>query len=236
MSDVPTPPKTPEPAPLTPKPSRPTSFTPEPVPATSDPGLSAAHLRLFQEDDPEVSKSYATALLNAAQAGPGLDPILDELDEFYHGVLGGHPKLAAIFTSPIVTSDQRDASLTRLLEGRISAVSLNFLRVLNRNGRFLMIGSILDRAHLLRDQRLNRRRVRVTSAVALDDTQRADLVQRLRALIGSDPVIAMEIDPDLLGGLIVQVGDTLYDASVRARLEQLHHSLLQRRSHDLIQG
>ena len=75
--------------------------------------------------------------------------------------------------------------------------------------------------------RQNRRRVSVRSAVPLTDAQRAALEDSLARSLGATPILTAAVDPALLGGLVVQVGDVVYDGSVRNRLEQLRHRLIQ---------
>ncbi len=73
--------------------------------------------------------------------------------------------------------------------------------------------------------------VQVRSAVPLADDQRDKLRAELKAKFGRDPVLEARVDPDLLGGLTVQVGDVLYDASIRTRLERIRTHLIESSSH-----
>jgi F-type H+-transporting ATPase subunit delta len=71
----------------------------------------------------------------------------------------------------------------------------------------------------------------VTSAVPLPDDQREQLRQELRAKYNKEPVLTTQVNPALLGGVVIRVGDWIYDASVRTRLETLRKQLTERRSH-----
>jgi F-type H+-transporting ATPase subunit delta len=69
--------------------------------------------------------------------------------------------------------------------------------------------------------------------VPLDDVQREALRERLGRMLAATPLVTYEVDPALLGGLVVQVGDDVYDASVRSRLEQLRHRLIEGKTHEI---
>ena len=88
----------------------------------------------------------------------------------------------------------------------------------------------------LLEQRTGKVRVQVRSAVPLEDDQRARLTEQLHALLQREPVLEETVDPALLGGLVVQVGDYLFDASVRNRLRSIKDQLIERSSHAIQTG
>jgi len=112
---------------------------------------------------------------------------------------------------------------------------VRFLRVLNRHGRLGLLATVTRQARATLDRRNNRKPVTVRSAVSLDEGQQSALRDRLASMLQATPVITLEVDPSLIGGLVVQVGDEVYDASVRNRLQQLRGRLTERRTHDQIQ-
>ena len=83
------------------------------------------------------------------------------------------------------------------------------------------------------DLRQNHKPVTVRSAVPLDEGQQAEVKSRLASMVNATPVITLEVDPSLIGGLVVQVGDDVYDASVRTRLERLRGRLIERKTHEI---
>ena len=119
------------------------------------------------------------------------------------------------------------------LEGRTLEPVIRFLRVLNRHGRLGILPSVIRQARATLDRRMNRKAVTVRSAVPLDEAQQAALRDRLATMIHATPVVALEVDPSLIGGLVVQVGDAVYDASVRNRLERLRGRLSERKTHEI---
>jgi F-type H+-transporting ATPase subunit delta len=184
---------------------------------------------VFDEASVELARTYATALLDAA--GADAEPVLDELEEIVSDVLVAQPKFAELLASPAVPMAEKDRVLVEVFEGRALPIVSNFLRVLNRHGRLGVLAAITTQARVDWDRKQGRRRVTVRSAVPLDDGQRAAREGRRSALIGgATPQVKLEIDPSLIAGLVVQVGDDVYDASVRTRLKRLRDRLLERKS------
>ncbi len=146
--------------------------------------------------------------------------MLDELDAVLADVVHGHPRFAELMTGPTMTASDRDRVLVELFEGRALPTVVNFLRVLNRYGRLDLLAAIVAQARVELDRRQGRRPVTVRSAVPLDESQRkAPGGPALRRSSAATPVLTAEVDPSLIAGLVVQVGDDVYDASVRTRLE-----------------
>src|SRR5262249_54396325 len=108
-----------------------------------------------------------------------------------------------------------------------------FLRVLNRHGRLGLLPSIYREARLDWERRHNRRAVMVRTAQPLDDSQQDALRARLETLLGATPVLQVEVDPSLIGGLIVQAGDEVFDVSIRNQLETLRRRLIEEKGHEL---
>jgi F-type H+-transporting ATPase subunit delta len=186
---------------------------------------------VFDESAVELAKSYANALLNATK--DETDAVLDDLDAIVVDVLQGQPKFAEILGSSSVSELEKDRILTTVFEGRALPTVVNFLRVLNRHGRLGLLTLVVRSARAIHDHKSGRRAVTVRSAVPIDDAQRASLQDRLATLIGATPQMKLEVDPSLIAGLVVQVGDDVYDASVRTRLHRLRDRLIERKSHEI---
>jgi F-type H+-transporting ATPase subunit delta len=188
---------------------------------------------VLEDEQPEVTRSYAEALLRAAENEGQADAVLDELDELVRDVILGYPRFAEILASPSLPAKEKDRILTETFEGRTHPLLVRFLRVLNRHGRLGLIAPIAHQARALWDLKQNRRPVLVRSAVPLDDSQRESLRDRLGRMLAATPLLSYEVDPALIGGLVVQVGDDVYDASVRSRLQQLRHRLIEGKTHEI---
>jgi F-type H+-transporting ATPase subunit delta len=188
---------------------------------------------VFDDKQPEVTRSYAEALLAAAEGEGQADAVLDELDELVADVIREQPRFSAILASPTLPAEVKDRILRDTFEHRAQPLVVRFLRVLNRHGRLGQLAAIVRAARAIWDRKQNRRPVLVRSAVALDDAEREALRDRLGRMLAATPLLSFEVDAALIGGLVVQVGDDVYDASVRSRLEQLRHRLIEGKTHEI---
>ena len=130
-----------------------------------------------------------------------------------------------VVDNPSIPHAERVAAVTGLLDGRVSPGVLNLARLLAQRGRFEIFPAIAGEYTRL----LNRRRgiveAVVTSALPLTAEENAALQRRVEAMTGSIVKLRIEVDSALIGGLTVRVGDQLFDASVRGRLERLRNQL-----------
>jgi F-type H+-transporting ATPase subunit delta len=110
---------------------------------------------------------------------------------------------------------------------------LKFLRVVNRHGRLDLFGTIVREAKAIWDKRQGRVHVRVRSAVTLADDQLDSLRNRLSRLLAATPILHAVTDPRLIGGLVIEVGDHRFDASVKSRLEQIRQRLFEGKTHEI---
>jgi F-type H+-transporting ATPase subunit delta len=183
-----------------------------------------------------IARTYAEALLAEAEKRNAAEEVLEELRALREEVAGKDPLIASFFLGGVVGRDRRADALRKSFEGRVSDLFLNFLLVLNNHDRLELLRPVETSFRSLLEQRQGKVRVSVASAVPLPDDQREVLVSRLRKLLDKEPVLDESVDPDLLGGLVVQVGDFRFDGSVRTQLESLRHQLIERSSHEIQAG
>jgi F-type H+-transporting ATPase subunit delta len=182
-----------------------------------------------------ATKPYAEALLNAAEKSGEVDSVLDELAQLRSLVLARHPDFRNLLASPLVSVSEKDRLLERTLEGRVLPLTLRFLRVLNRNGRLNLVEEVIDETRAMALRRRNERFVLVRSSRPLDASQRQSLESGIARLAAAKPVVHYLVDDRLIGGFSIQMGDRLYDYSVKARLEQMRKRLIDAKSAELRQ-
>ena len=182
-----------------------------------------------------VARVYAEAFLKAS-AADGVEGALEEFASFVDEVLGQNPEFRNLLTSGIVSTDDKLRLIDRVVAPRGTPLFANFLRVLARHGRLDLLPIILEETRRQWEVRTGRWRVRVTTALPLSDGSRERIVQGLRESMHFEPILESDVDPALLGGLVVQVGDTVYDTSLRTRLRQLSGRLQQRSRHEIQRG
>jgi F-type H+-transporting ATPase subunit delta len=178
-----------------------------------------------------VARVYAEALLDAAEKlGKGAE-VLEEYQSLLDDLFRADPQFEAFLTSGAISRRPKAEVIHRAFDGRASDLFRNFLLVLNDHQRLDLLRDIRAVVKELYDERSGRMRVVVTSAVPLPDDQRERLLYELRQKYNKEPILTTRVDPSLLGGLVVRVGDWLLDSSVRARLENIQKQLIERGSH-----
>jgi F-type H+-transporting ATPase subunit delta len=187
-------------------------------------------------DTQRVAKVYAESLYGAAAKTSQAQLILDELQSFVGEVYKADPKIEVFLTSVIVGRDRKADLIKSVFSTRASATFFSFLSVLNDHDRLDLLRPILTAYRELFDQRSGRIHVHVRSAQPLPDDQRERLIVELKKAFEREPILESRVDPDLLGGLVVQVGDWLYDASVRSNLDTLRNQIIERSSHEIQSG
>jgi len=197
---------------------------------------AARHHTVHDVGGQRIARVYATALLNAAEKQGKAEEVLDELDSLVSDLFQADPQLEAFLASGAIGRHQKESLIRSAFQGRASEAFLNFLLVLNDHERLDMLRSILGEVQELRNQRVGRLRIQVQSAVPLPDDQRDRLVQQLREKFQKEPVLETRVDPELLGGLVVQVGDWVYDGSVRTQLENIRNQIIERSSYEIQSG
>ena len=183
-----------------------------------------------------VATVYAEALLRVAEERGVAEDIGRELRGLVTDVYAKAPGVEATLASPAVKRSAKVPVLEHAFKSNVSDLLFNFLNVLNAKDRLSLVRHVAAAYRGALDQRAKRVRVSVRSAVPLTDAQTEQLRQAIGRATGLDPVIQPKIDESLLGGMIVQVGDLVFDSSVRYRIEAIRNQLLARSSYEIQTG
>lgn len=183
-----------------------------------------------------VAKIYAQAIVEAAEAAGCRREVLAELGMLARDVLPQVPEATAVFSSPKVAAEEKDRIIDRLAGGRMRPTTANALHVLARHGRLGMLAAVVRAAERLADDRDGRRQATFTTAVAIDPAEQARIVVETEKALASSLVPTFVVDPSIIGGLVVRVGDTIYDQSVATGLARLSGRLQQRNIHAIQTG
>jgi len=183
-----------------------------------------------------VARVYAEALLNAAEKRGEADAIAEQLGSLQTDVFQADPQFEAFLSTGAVGRLHKADVLRAVFQKRASELFFQFLMVVNDHERLDLLRPITAAYQMLRDQRGRRVRVHVRTAVPLPDDQRGRLLQDLKERLQLEPLLDTAVDPDLIGGMVVRVGDLVYDASVRTRLESLRGQIITESSHEIQSG
>ena len=167
----------------------------------------------------EIAAIYARSLFEVAQEQNKLDTVRDELGAFADAV-DANRELQTFFFSPYFSTAEKSDGLDRAVSGA-DPIVVNFLKLLIENHRTPAVFRVrreLDRLWREENKRLP---VQVTSAVELDQATVTQIGDRIAQQTGQQIDLSASVEPDIIGGIIVRVGNSILDASIRNRLEQL---------------
>lgn len=167
----------------------------------------------------ELARVYGRSLFEVAGEHGKLDLLREQLDQFADALAESHD-LELFFFSPYFSTSEKQAALAKVLDGADEQL-LNFLELLIENHRMPVIFRIRREYDRLWEQEKRLLPVVLTSAVELDEQTIEDLGERIGEGTGRTVTLTKRVDPDILGGIVVQVGNSILDASIRNRLEQL---------------
>jgi F-type H+-transporting ATPase subunit delta len=167
----------------------------------------------------EIAQVYSRSLFEVAKEDGNLDRIRDELAAFADA-LAQNRELSIFFFSPYFSTEEKEDGLRRTVVDADPTL-VNFLQLLIENHRLPLIHRIRRQFEVLWDRENRRLPVEVTSAVELDRSVIEALEAGILEQTGQNVELESHVDPDILGGIVLRVGNSILDASVRHRLEQL---------------
>ncbi|HEY7524613.1 MAG TPA: ATP synthase F1 subunit delta [Candidatus Limnocylindrales bacterium] len=171
-----------------------------------------------------AARRYAEAAFEIAERDDSLDRWVEDL-ELAAGVAADE-RVARVFDDPSLAPEKRNEVLTRLFGKRLARPALSLVRLLARRSRLDLLPAVAAEFRRLVNRRRGIVEAVVTSAAALSDSETDAVRSRVESMTGASVQLRAEVDPDLIGGLTVRVGDQLLDASVRGRLERLRDQLV----------
>jgi F-type H+-transporting ATPase subunit delta len=173
----------------------------------------------------EIAQVYARSLFEVASEQDKLDTVKEQLGQFADA-LNENRQLAVFFFSPYFSTDEKKNGLHATVEGADPAF-MNFLEALIERHRMPAIYRIRTEFEVLYDKTNKLLPVKVTSAIELDAETIASLGRRIGEQTGNEIELSSEVDPEILGGIVLRVGNFILDASIRTRLEQLRRGVAQ---------
>jgi F-type H+-transporting ATPase subunit delta len=148
-------------------------------------------------------------------------------------ILDKLPQLDEALKTPRLTHEERLPIIDKAFGGRMSPTALTFLKVVSKHDRLDCLRAIARAARKQLNAVRGRVEVLVESAHPLSNPLREKIIGRLTQLLGQQVILTTSVNEDLLGGLVVRVGDTVYDASLAARLKRMEAVTLEQTKHTL---
>lgn len=172
-----------------------------------------------------VARNYADTLFALAERHEGVEAYQDALASLVD-ILNDSPQLRSFLATPRIASGDKKAVLRSALEGRVPGHFLSFVLVTVDKRRQSLLGQVALSYNELLDEHRKRVHVEVTVARPLNQAAQEGVADRLSQLLGRTAIPHFRVHPEILGGVMVRAGDTVYDGSLRRRLEGMRHSLL----------
>ena len=171
----------------------------------------------------ELAQVYSRALFEVAEEHGNLDEVREQLGQFADA-LQEQRELAVFFFSPYFSTQEKEEALERMLSGADERFE-NFLRLLIENHRMPVIYRVRREFDGLWQEANKLLPVEITSAIELDKATVRTIADKIGEGTGRKVELSTRVDPDILGGIVVRVGNSILDASIRNRLERLRRQV-----------
>ena len=179
-------------------------------------------------EDPSVSGvsgRYATALFELARDEKSIDAVRGDLDRFA-AMLADSEELKRLVRSPVFSADVQAKALAAVLEkAGISGIAANFLKVLTANRRLFAVADVIRAFHALVARFKGEATADVTVAEALNEKNLDALKTALKSVTGKDVALNVNVDPSIIGGLVVKLGSRMVDSSLRTKLNSIKNAM-----------
>ncbi|MEM7162985.1 MAG: ATP synthase F1 subunit delta [Bacteroidota bacterium] len=166
-----------------------------------------------------VANRYAKSLLHLAIDKNAQDAVFADMNTISDAIVDSR-ELDLLLKSPVIKSDKKEDILQQIFDGKVSEISAEFIRILVRKKREGIIEVIADEYENLYKSYKNITVAEVTSASKLDEALRAEIMAVVKKMAKNEVELKEIIDPDIIGGFIVKVGDQQVDASVIRKLTE----------------
>ncbi len=182
---------------------------------------------LTHSEPDALARVYASSLFDLAKKGGGSqasESTLGELEDILE-LTRSNKQFGEFLASRILSAAERKKSLENILKGRVSELTYHFIQVLNDKERLGHLSSIVAAYEQMVQHAYGRVEVDVYTAAPIDQNEAAAIRARLQSMLGKEPVIHSYVEPEMIGGLRLQIGDQLIDGSIRTQLRRLRDNV-----------
>lgn len=176
--------------------------------------------------DETVARNYAETLFELSQRHEGLEEFGAGID-LVAGLIDEDPRFRLFLETPRISDVDRKATVEKVFGGELPRQLLNFLLITIDKRRQRLLRDVAGQFHALVDEHEGREHVEVTLARPADQGTQDLIAGRLSSLLGKTAIPHVRVKPEILGGVVVRTGDTIYDGSVRRHMESMRRQLLE---------
>lgn len=173
-----------------------------------------------------IADRYADALVEIAKGGQlTFEKISTDLG-LINNTLTQSKDLNEFLTNPIVSTEDKKLIIEKVFSGEIDVLIVNFLKVLVDKNRFTVFGEVLESYNKSLDDVNNISRIKVTSAVELSKEAKSKLKKKLETKLKKNVLLDLDINSDIIAGLVIKIGDNIIDMSLKHKLEDLSRNII----------
>jgi F-type H+-transporting ATPase subunit delta len=182
----------------------------------------------FDVEKRKIAAVYAKALLVAHAKTCKTGSLVEEMDSLIDDVLAPNPVFEQTLASALTPEERKIELLEKVLGGQASPEMMVFLKVIAGHGRLDCLRAVRRELREQYNELKGRVEVEVRVALPIDQKLQDELQEKLRRQLNGEPILKVVEDPSLIGGIVVRVGDTVYDGSVATRLDQARREMIER--------
>jgi F-type H+-transporting ATPase subunit delta len=187
-------------------------------------------------EDMRIGRVYAEAAYAAALADAKADELADDLDAIVTEILDKNIRHEGFFLVPTISREERQLVVDSVFKGRVGDEAYRLVTTLNRHDRLGIIRAVATLVRNLVNDAAGIVIANVTTASPLSEEQRGRLERILQTGLKAKPQLELRVDPAVLGGIRVAVGETVYDDTVQSALGRLREGILTRSTHEIQSG
>ena len=176
--------------------------------------------------DETVARNYAETLFALATRSDALEQYGQAIETVAR-MLEENPKARLFLETPRIADEVKKDVVRRVLGDAMPKHVVNFVLVTIDKRRQRLLRGIAQQYHAILDAHMGREHVQVTVARPVDEATRKVITEKLSAVLGKEAIPHVRVQPEIVGGIVVRTGDTIYDGSVRRRLDIMRRHLLQ---------
>lgn len=182
---------------------------------------AAKHDTVLDTGAEQLGKTYARALIGAAENAGVAEQVVQQLGTLVDDYLAGSEQLAAAFSSPRIDTEEKLRVIDRIFADEFHPILVKFLKVMAGRQRLGYVSAVRKAAEDIYDDMMGRVMAEVRTAIPLDDATRSQITAQICQKLNKDVRLIETVDPDLIGGIVVRVGDSVFDNSVANSLEKV---------------
>lgn len=172
-----------------------------------------------------IANRYANALMQLAEDKNAFDSVSADVELVYN-TLKSSRELQVALSSPVISQKDKKSILTQVFENRISPESMEFIQFVVQKNREDLIFNIASSFLILRDKKMGIVNAEVISSYQLNDEQKNKLKSKIEEITRKKVRLTYSVRESIIGGFMIRIEDTIYDASIKHRLEALREKLL----------